>query len=193
MKLLIGWDRQDITPPQPVELIGQYYQRISTGVRDPLTVTALALEQPAAGGSEQSVMVSVDTLCLDKEFLEGVRAAVRTRVPGLNPRRVLLNATHVHTAPSWSAPFRWWTPAPQVMQPAEIRSFLLPRVARAVENAWNARQPGQTSPASAYAATGFWMGMRKCMGERTGVTLSEWKPATIPRCECSLPGMSAAN
>ena len=77
MKLMVGWDRQDITPAQPVELMGQYYQRISRGVRDPLTATALALEQTTASGVEQAVMVSVDVVGLEYAFLKAVRAAVR--------------------------------------------------------------------------------------------------------------------
>ena len=52
MNMLIGWDIQDITPAQPVELIGQYYQRISKGVRDPLSVSALAMEQVTTAGRE---------------------------------------------------------------------------------------------------------------------------------------------
>lgn len=155
MKMLIGWDIQDITPTQPVELIGQYYQRISKSVRDPLTVTALALEQTTANGVEQSVMVSVDIVYLEKDFLEEVRAAVYARVPSLNPKMIILNATHVHTAPSWFVPFRWWAPAAQVMQPAEVRALILDRVVQAVVNAWQARQPHQVSPASAYACIGF--------------------------------------
>jgi len=155
MKFLIGWDIQDITPTRPVELIGQYYQRISKSVRDPLTVTALALEQTTASGTEQSVMVSVDIVYLEKDFLEEVRAAVRDEAPGLNPQMVILNATHIHSGPSWFVPFRWWTPAAEVMQPAEIRHLFLRAVVRAVVNAWNARQPGQMGSASAYAATGF--------------------------------------
>ena len=143
MKLMVGWDRQDITPHQPVELMGQYYQRISSNVRDPLTVTALALEQTTASGVEQAVMVSVDVVGLDYAFLKAVRAAVRGQAPGLKPEMIFLNATHTHCAPALSSSFRWWVPAAQVMQPDEVRGFLLERVVLAVAKAWNNRQPGQ--------------------------------------------------
>jgi hypothetical protein len=155
MKLLIGWDIQDITPAQPVELIGQYYQRISQGVRDPLAVSALAMEQPGAGSGTQVVMVSIDIVYIAKDFLDEVRTRACAQVADLDPQAIILNATHVHTAPSWFVPFRWWQPAPGAMQPAEIRAFLLERTVRAVVNAWNARQPGRVGAASAYAPVGF--------------------------------------
>ena len=155
MKLMVGWDRQDITPAQPVELMGQYYQRISRGVRDPLTATALALEQTTASGVEQAVMVSVDVVGLEYAFLKAVRAAVREQAPGLKPEMIFLNATHTHCAPALSSSFRWWVPAAQVMQPDEVRGFLLEWVVRAVVKAWNNRQPGQAGWARTYAPTGY--------------------------------------
>jgi hypothetical protein len=150
-KFMIGWDIQDITPDKPVELIGQYYQRISKSVRDPLTVTALAIDS----GTAQSVMVSMDILYISKDFLEEVREAVRTLAPDLDPKMISINATHIHSAPAGFVPFRWWSPSTQAMQPAEIRAFLVKRVVKAVENAWKTRKSGGVSSASAYAPTGF--------------------------------------
>jgi hypothetical protein len=155
MKLLIGWDMQDITPAQPVELMGQYYQRISKGVRDPLKVTALALEQKTASTTEQCVMASMDIVGLEETFLQEVRSALRDQVPGLNTQRVFLNATHVHTGPAWFSKRHWWAPAAHTLKPEEVRSFLLRRVVRVVANAWGSRRPGFAGWASAYAPTGF--------------------------------------
>lgn len=153
MKILIGWDTQDITPDQPVELIGQYYQRISKNVRDPLSVTALAIEEE--GGAEQAVMVSLDILYIARDFLEEVRDLVRPHAPDLDSKAIILNATHIHSGPAWSVPFRWWVPAEGAMQPAEIRVFIRDRVVQAVVNAWKARKPGRVGAASACATVGF--------------------------------------
>jgi len=155
MELLIGWATQDITPDKAVELVGQYYQRISNGVRDPLSVTAIASEQRSAGRSEQAVMVSVDAVFVTADFQQEVREAIRAKIADLDPRMVFLNATHIHSGQSWFAPFRWWRPAVQAMQPAEIRSIMLRGVVRAVEEAWNARRSGGVSSASSYARAGF--------------------------------------
>jgi hypothetical protein len=121
----IGWDMQDITPDKPVELIGQYYQRISKCVRDPLAVTALALEQSSGEGTEQVVMVSVDAVYVSRDFQDEVRGILRARIPELDPQKIILNATHIHSGPAWYAPFRWWKPAADAMQPDEIRAFMM--------------------------------------------------------------------
>jgi hypothetical protein len=166
--LRIGWNSQDITPTRPVELIGQYYQRISQGVRDPLAVTALAIEQPGEGPSGQVVMVSLDALYVRRDFQEEIRAGLRGRIPELEPRQVFLNATHIHSGAFWSAPFRWWSPAPQAVSPDEVRSLLRERTLLAIENAWTGRSPGGISDAQALAVTGF---CRRTLHRQGGATM----------------------
>ncbi|TSA33207.1 MAG: hypothetical protein D4R65_08225 [Verrucomicrobiaceae bacterium] len=155
MKTLIGWNSQDITPEQPVELIGQYYQRISRGVRDPLFVTALAIERETDGGRQQAVMVSLDIIYVARDFQEEVRRVACSRVSDLDPGAIFLNATHIHSGPSWFVPFRWWVPAKGTPQPEEIRAFLLERAVNAVVGAWSARKPGGVGSASVPASVGF--------------------------------------
>ncbi|NLE20945.1 MAG: hypothetical protein GX623_09040, partial [Clostridiales bacterium] len=43
-KIKIGWASVSITPDRPVLMLGQMYHRVSEYVRDPLTATALALD-----------------------------------------------------------------------------------------------------------------------------------------------------
>jgi hypothetical protein len=155
MKTLIGWDTQDITPDRPVELIGQYYQRISQGVRDSLTVTAFAIEQLGTEQVEQCVLVTLDIVYIAKDFLAEVRQCVGGHAPGLNPDKIILNATHIHSGPAWYVAFRWWTPAAGVMSPAEVRAFILARVVQAIANAWKGRKPAGTSAATAVTPTGY--------------------------------------
>ena len=155
MQLLAGWAAQEFSIDRPVELHGQYYQRISRGVRDPLMATALALEQPDGSRTHQAVMVSVDTVFVTRDFQDEVRHALRTTLPELDPATVVLNATHTHSGPSWYAPFRWWSPAENAMTPAEIRTLMLEGVVSAIQAAWRSRQPAGVSSASAYETTGF--------------------------------------
>ena len=163
--MLVGWDTQDITPDQPVELIGQYYQRISKGVRDHLTVTAMAFE--CEGGGAQAVMVSLEILFVTRDFLHDVRKEVVAQLPELDPKVIFLNATHIHSGPFWFAPFRWWVPAEGATPPAEIRAFILERTVRAVVRAWKARCAGQTASASVWANTGFCRRMLYADGHAT--------------------------
>ena len=64
--LSVGWATADITPTRPVALVGQLYKRISTGVRDPLTATVLALETQGGDKPEQAILVSSDLLFIQR-------------------------------------------------------------------------------------------------------------------------------
>ena len=71
--LHIGWASADITPEQPVVITGQFYARVSEGVMDPVTATALALESadPVPGPAVQTFIVQ---LAGSGSYLPTVRA-----------------------------------------------------------------------------------------------------------------------
>jgi len=91
----IGWAQRDITPDRPVSLRGQFNLRIATRVQDPLTLTALALHN----GDDYAVLVTVDACGVDPEMLAEARAVLAERLPELDPARLVVSATHTHTAP----------------------------------------------------------------------------------------------
>jgi hypothetical protein len=68
---------------------------MATRVNDPLTVTALALES----GDGQVVFVSMDLCSVDDEVLSGSREILRKRLPDFDPLKMIVSATHTHTAP----------------------------------------------------------------------------------------------
>jgi sugar phosphate isomerase/epimerase len=83
--LFAGWASIDITPPEPVALVGQLHKRISTGVLDPLTATVLALETRAPNGAnEQAVLVSCDLGSVEKRTTDSLREAVKAQLPDLD-------------------------------------------------------------------------------------------------------------
>ncbi len=153
----IGWGRKDITPPGPVALAGQFYERIAHEARDPLMATALALE---GADGEQTVLVSCDLIAIEKHVQLGVRARVRQLVPELDPTAIILNATHTHTAPytyseSLWIPLFWTRQPPEAMTPAAYSSFAIERIAEAVAEAWQSRSPGAISRGEGDAALGY--------------------------------------
>jgi len=95
----IGWASRDITPLDPVCLHGQFHVRVSEGVDDPLTVTALALEGNPTDPSAQVVLVSCDVVVIPSSLQTRVRQLLEGKIDGLNPSSVVLNATHTHTGP----------------------------------------------------------------------------------------------
>jgi len=145
----IGWAMVDITPDRPVQLMGQYYERVSEGVRDPLTATALALDS----GREQAVIVSCDLIDAPQAVQERVRLRLASRLPGLDVAAVLMAATHTHTAPVLED--GWYpTPAADLMRTEEYVDFLVERLVDVVVEAWDAREPGGVSWGLARAVVG---------------------------------------
>ena len=144
--LRVGWAQTDITPDGPVLLAGQFHARVSEGVRDPVTVTALALSREGENGTDEHVvMVSCDLVCIPDGFRDAVRARIE-RTGGPDPTSVFLSATHTHTAPEVrTAPGvgggDYGVPL-DVLDPAEYATFAADRVAQAINEAWRRREGG---------------------------------------------------
>lgn len=151
-----GWALADITPSKPVALIGQLHKRISTGVRDPLTATVLALETRGdATHREQAILVSCDLLFVERDVQRRLQERVKARLPDFDAHKLFLNATHTHTGPGFSdSTFKGLYDVSAdrgVMKASEYAEFFLDRVTPAVIRAWQDRQPGGLSWALAQA------------------------------------------
>ncbi len=139
----VGVATVSITPDQPVALSGQMNTRISRGVRSPVTATALALESKRGGEVlDQAILVSCDLVGIDRAVLDRVRAILKDRLPDFEGRKLVLSATHTHTAPVYEEG-RYLIPKEGVMQPSDYSEFLSARVAQAAANAWESRKPGR--------------------------------------------------
>ncbi len=166
-RLYFGWAGTNITPQAPVAVGGQYHTRISGEVHDPLSATALAVEtRDETGVIDQAVFVSCDLSAIRRKVQEDVRRRVRSRATDLDVRKILISATHTHTAPaltdteetdlhpyefmgSWA--YRIPPDQEDVMRPAEYLDFLAERLASVVVEAWQARKPGGMSAALGHA------------------------------------------
>jgi sugar phosphate isomerase/epimerase len=155
-ELRVGWATRSITPERPVALFGQMRTRISKGVRDPITCTALAMETVRDGTSvDQAVMVSCDICSVGPQLVETLTKRHETIIaacPGLDPTKIIVNATHSHTAPAVEGN-RPEIP-PDVMSAAEYREFLCDTIAEAVITAWKGRAAAETSWALGQATVG---------------------------------------
>ena len=165
--LRIGWASRDVTPERPVLLRGQFYARVSEGIKDPITVTALALESARDGGSPgQAVLVSCDYVAISDALESAVRERLRESLPGLDSRNVFLNATHTHTGPDTrlaaSEQARILPDCPGlseedlgVMGRSEYLSFAAAQIADAVTEAWRTRAPGGIGFGVGHAVVGL--------------------------------------
>ncbi len=146
---LAGWSSVDLTPDSPVMLAGQFYTRVSTGVLDPITATVLALSR----GDTHAVFVSCDLVGIDSRLLSEVRQRVAAHASDLDPRRIIMNATHIHTGPVFDE--RWYgRQPPPVLSPEECLGYVAERVADAVAAAWQKRAPAGLSRAYGHAVVG---------------------------------------
>jgi hypothetical protein len=167
-RLSFGWASESITPDQPVAIGGQYHTRISGQVHDPLTATALAIEtSDDQGVIDQTVFVSCDLSLIRRQTQQRVRELVRRQVPDLDVDKIVISATHTHTAPALTdadetdlhpydfiGSWAYRIPANQtgVMRPAQYLAFLEQRVSEVVVKAWKARRPGSVSFALSHAS-----------------------------------------
>jgi hypothetical protein len=163
--LRIGWASTDLTPDRPVQLAGQFYARVSEGVLDPITATALALSSGEESLSHTIVLVSCDLVAIPESLLGAVRARVVELAPTLDPRAVVLNATHTHTAPDVRLESDYArigggisSSGMPVELPAMAQAEYLPvaveRIAQAVTRAWHGRRPGAIGYGQGHAVVG---------------------------------------
>lgn len=94
--MAVGAAETVITPPLDVELAGYgpSLGRTASRIADHLFAQAVVLGE----GSEAIALISCDLLALSADTVRGVRTRLN-ELEGLRPERVLVAATHSHTAP----------------------------------------------------------------------------------------------
>lgn len=144
-QILVGTASTDITPAEPVALDGQFHVRIARTVESPVTANVIALESRDGERSlDMAVMVSCDLVSIQKDVCVLVRQEVQKRLPGLDVNKIILNATHTHTAPVTPLN-KYPIPREGVVQVDAYQRFFAERVAEAIARAWNSRKPGTVS------------------------------------------------
>ncbi len=153
-RLEFGWAQTDITPTEPAPLAGQFHTRISKGVLDPLTATALAIR--AEGSSEQAILASIDAVWVADVTRDRVRALLAKALPGFDPRKLVIGATHTHTAPSQLSRYFDYPVygAPGILSQEDYTEFLAQRLAAVCAEAWAAKRPGAFAYGRAPAVVG---------------------------------------
>ncbi len=150
----IGWASADVSTDKPVTICGQAYERISQGIMDPTTVTALYIED----GGDCVLFLSGDFTSFDAAFLQELKASVSRRMPTFDPSKIILNATHTHTAPRFYAQ-RGYDKAPRdrvdIYPADQYRAFLLEKMTDTVASAVESAAPGAISYGYSSASVGF--------------------------------------
>ena len=172
-KIKIGWSEVSIVPEgRRVDLVGQFYERISGEIETPISVTALALEC----GEDQMIFVACDLVSTSHNLL----CAIRDYLPadcGFDKSKLIISAIHTHTSMGYSErsdSFRSalhdlnkykpdhikYVPlahddSPDIIRDDEARSFLIEKIAQAALQAWQGRSEGAYACGFGRAAVGM--------------------------------------
>lgn len=163
-KLSIGWAQRSITPNGPILMEGQMYVRVSRYVHDPITATALALDN----GCQQAIFVSMDMT----EMPMHAMALLKERLaawPEIPFEKISFNVTHTHNSTSFYDDFmrseNMQVYAKEILPPFEApegmvwgeagQRFLVDKLTDLIVTAWENRKPGGISYAHDYAAVAF--------------------------------------
>jgi len=160
--LYVGTARSDITPPKSVPLWGQFNLRLSQGVETPLTANVVALESVATsamntenGQSDQAIFVSVDLVMTAPVLLTAIMDKVASRDAAIVPEKIVICATHTHTAPALATHLPKLPVSEDIMDYPEAIDFAAERIADAVVTAWKNRKPGKMAFGLDFAVVGF--------------------------------------
>jgi hypothetical protein len=154
-ELLIGSATTSITPDQPIALDGQFQTRVSKGVENPITATAVAIEARRDGRSvDQAILVSCDLVAIRPPLLAAARQRLAEKLPEVDARKVILTATHTHTS-GVTEEGKYELPREGVMQPSQYVTFLVDRLEELIGNAWKQRRPGGVSWGLGHAVVGY--------------------------------------
>ncbi|MEN8227728.1 MAG: hypothetical protein ABFS38_06195 [Bacteroidota bacterium] len=147
-ELLIGTAETEITPPLPVAVMGQFGMRLADTVETPLTANVLVLESQGPGKlSDIAIMVSCDLTVIPVVYSRQVREEVKRQLPDVDVQKIILNATHTHTAPVLvnTAKLRYPIPKEGVFQVEAYQALFVKQVTNAIVKAWENRAPGSVT------------------------------------------------
>nr|MBQ4320271.1 hypothetical protein [Clostridia bacterium] len=160
-KILIGWSEKDISTDKPIDIPGQFHKRISRGIMDPLTVTALVIRD----GENSAVFLSCDMLTVKCGLYDEVMAKTALLNPEIPSEKILMSVTHTHTGAShyFDGLAHFSDPNSKKAEPAvksdssvtastdEYRDFLSTSCAEAISEAWMRADDGGVAWGYGYA------------------------------------------
>ncbi|MDO5113243.1 MAG: hypothetical protein Q4E67_02600 [Planctomycetia bacterium] len=152
----VGAAKCDITPDRPVPLAGQFHTRISQGIDNPVMANVVAMEWVnAEGKSDYAIWVGIDTVSIRYEFNQTIRKAFREKFPQLDETKLILSATHTHSAPGLIADDYYRINQEGVMLPSEYIQFMVGKMIPAIEQAWEGRTAGKYAYGMDFAVVAY--------------------------------------
>jgi hypothetical protein len=154
----IGWASRDITPSKKANLDGQFNIRIASEVRDPVTLTAMALSSSDAP-EDSVVFISCDLVGIPAYVVDESRKKILAQAKDFPVQSLVLSATHTHTAPDLHPgvyDYNELSPEEQknLIHPEEYLNFLVDKVVEAALESWRNRKTGRIAWGIGHAVVG---------------------------------------
>lgn len=158
--LYIGAASADISPQLPVALAGQFHLRVADSADTPLYAGIVAIEsRNGSRATDTVIFVSCDLVYISAKLREELRATVQQLMPGFNTSKIILNATHTHTAPVLEndpEESSFLYPIPESVGPVEnYRKLFVKNVSAAIVKAWQSREKGTVAWGLQREAVGY--------------------------------------
>jgi len=139
-RLRAGAHVEDISPTRfPVPVNGSMKQVLANDIQDPMSARCLALDD----GTRQLVLAVVDACMIPREVADEAKRLAGREI-GIPPERMLISATHTHSAAAL-------TPVFQSEVDAEYVATVAPRIARGIVRAVANLEPAECGWASSSA------------------------------------------
>jgi len=144
----IGWGRRSLVPDRPVAIPGQFHLRISQGTLNPVTASALAIDN----GDDAVIFASADIVVLRGGILDRVTEKLKAKAPEVPVEKIVMNATHTHAGPGLTNYER--ANELDMLSREETIDFISTRIAEAIAEAWKKRAPGSVAYGYGFATVG---------------------------------------
>lgn len=160
-EIYVGASTADISPMLPVALMGQFHLRIAEKADTPLYASVLVIESKNRNQSlDTAVFVSCDLVYISAQLRDELRQEVLKKLPGFSVDKIIVSATHTHTAPVLEndldeASFIYPIPEEGVTKVEDYRKLFTDNVSDAIVKAWNTRSPGSMTWGLNRAAVGY--------------------------------------
>ncbi|MFA6929077.1 MAG: hypothetical protein WCT05_02040 [Lentisphaeria bacterium] len=160
-KLRIGWASRDVSTDKPINIPGQFHMRISEGILDPVTITALVIDN----GQDCVIFLSADLVVIRAGLLDDIRSKVGKQNSAIPVLKIVMNATHTHCGPShYQDKASGWETGSSTAQVDSVphdgveiassddyRDFLSTQASEAICEAYEKRTPGGIAFGYGYA------------------------------------------
>ncbi|MBW7890540.1 MAG: hypothetical protein H3C48_05860 [Chitinophagaceae bacterium] len=143
-----------ITPPVPVAVGGQMYVRVAQKVDNPATANVLILSSGTnKNAADASIMVSCDLVSIDLNIIRGVRSEIADKIAGIDTSKIIINATHTHTAPE-ARDYVYIIPK-DVIQSKDVRDYIIKQIVEGIIQAWDNQQKVSVTWGMDYAKVAY--------------------------------------